>query len=82
MEIFKKDARKSFIYGIVWILLMALMITCVIIDINADNWGIAVFAMFACSCDGFSAFISFRDWWQFRQMYKMFKEDQKRSDTE
>ena len=82
MEIFNKDARKSFIHGIVWILLMALMITCVIIDINAGNWGIAVFAMFACSCDGFSAFISFREWWRFRQMYKMFKEDQKRSDTE
>lgn len=82
MEVFKKDARKHFIHGIVWILAMALMITCVVIDINAGHWGLAIFAMFACSCDGFNAFMDFRNWWHCYQTYKMLKEDKERSKTE
>ena len=82
MDIFKRDARKHFIHGIVWILMLALMITCVVVDINAGSWGLAIFAMFACSCDGFNAFMGFRNWWHCHQTYKMLKEDKERSDTE
>lgn len=82
MNTFKKDARKHFIQGIVWILLMALMITCVVVDINAGSWGAAIFAMFACSFDGFNAFMDFRNWWHCYQTYKMLKEDKNRLSTE
>ena len=75
MEIFKRDARKHFINGVAWILMMALMIACIVVDINAGNWGLAVFAMFACSCDGFNAFMDFRSWWHCYQTYKLLKED-------
>lgn len=82
MNIFKRDARKHFIHGVVWILMLALMINCVIIDINAGHWGLAIFALFACSCDGFTALMAFYDWWHYHQAYKMLKKDKERSDTE
>lgn len=82
MNIFKKDARKNFIIGVMWILLLALMIAIVIVDINAGHLGLAILAMFAGSCDGINAFIYFRNWWYYRQTYKILKEDKNRLDTE
>lgn len=82
MELFKRDARKHFIHGVVWLLMLALMIHCVIIDINAGHWGLAIFTLFACSCDGFTALMTFYNWWHCYQTYKMLKGDKERSDTE
>lgn len=81
VNLFKRDAKHHLIRGIVWCLWLALMITCVIINvINGAAWAI-VLCLFACSIDGFNAFMAFKTWWECRQTWKVLERGQKNIET-
>lgn len=76
-NMFRRDANFHMMKAIIWCLLLALMITCVVINIiNGATWAIAL-CLFACSLDGFNAFMAFKMWWECRQTWKMLEREQK-----
>lgn len=77
VNMFRRDANLHMMKAIIWCLLVALMITCVVINIiNGATWAIAL-CLFACSLDGFNAFMAFKMWWECRQTWKMIEREQK-----
>lgn len=75
-NMFRRDANFHMMKAIIWCLLVALMITCVVINIiNGATWAIAL-CLFACSLDGFNAFMAFKMWWDCRQTWKMLEREQ------
>ena len=77
VNMFRKNANLHMMKAIIWCLLLALMITCVVINIiNGATWAIAI-GLFACSLDGFNAFMAFKMWWDCRQAWKMLEREQK-----
>lgn len=80
-NIFKRDANLHMLRAIIWCLLLALMITCVVVNaINGATWALVI-ALFACSLDGFNAFMAFKLWWECRKTWKMLERDQKNTQT-
>lgn len=76
VNMFRRDANLHMMKAIIWCLLVALMITCVVINIiNGATWAIAL-CLFACSLDGFNAFMAFKMWWDCRQTWKMLEREQ------
>lgn len=81
VNMFRRDANLHMMKAIIWCLLVALMITCVVINIiNGATWAIAL-CLFACSLDGFNAFMAFKMWWECRQTWKMIEREQKNIET-
>lgn len=80
-NMFKRDANFHMIRAIIWCLLLAVMITCVVINIiNGATWALVI-GLFASSLDGFNAFMSFKLWWECRKAWKMLEHDQKTAQT-
>ena len=65
--------KEKLVFGIINLILAAILIVCFIVNIVTGSWGLAIFVIMAAGLDIFNAVNSLRYWFRYREATKAWK---------
>ena len=67
--------KEKLVFGIINLILAAILIVCFIVNIVTGSWGLAIFVIMAAGLDIFNAVNSLRYWFRYKEAMKAWKPD-------
>ena len=65
--------KEKLVFGIINLILAAILIVCFIVNIVTGSWGLAIFVIMAAGLDIFNAINSLRYWFRYKEAMKAWK---------
>lgn len=62
--------KEKLVFGIINLILAAILIVCFIVNIVTGSWGLAIFVIMAAGLDIFNAVNSLRYWFRYKEATK------------